>query len=837
MQRSTRLRPLSPVRTWVVLFAANLVVTIQPQTASAQSCPVILWADEFDGASLDLNKWSYQLGDGCSEGICGWGNNELETYQEENVTVSDGSLKIEAREQRVKNKNYTSGRIRTLNKGEWTHGRFEARIRLTQGQGIWPAFWMLPTDEVYGGWPQSGEIDIMENVGHQPDVTHGTIHYGDPFPGNQNTGASFRLNSGVFADGFHEFAIEKEPGVIRWFVDDVLFSTKTTDDTDPFNWPFDERFHFILNVAVGGNWPGSPDATTVFPQVLEVDYVRVYDGIAPYIAGDRVVAHQEAGVTYVVGNAPSGSSFTWSVPSGATIASGQGTASIVVDWGASGGTVTAQVTSICGAENLAIDVAVEQPFAREFSFENFDEPENLTLDLATGTLTEVANPDPSGINSSALSGEYVRNSSQQYDVVAYDVGVIGDASAYSSNQKKFYIDLFTNAPLGSTVLLQLESSALATSSNYPTGRHSRYQAQTEVQNEWERIELPLLDRPDASTPDTGVDKLILLFAPNSFTGHVFTFDNLDSYAVSTGGGGTAPSPPTNLAATAASSSQIDLSWSDASTDEDGFHVERSTDETSFSQIGSAGVDETSFQDDGLAASTTYFYRVRAFNTAGASSYSNTATATTSGSGGSATSVHVSAIAEGSQSAGQGNKHGTATVTVVDNLGNPVSSALLSGTFSGDFNESASGTTGSGGSVTLITSGVKKGGLNFTFCVEGVTHGSLAYDPSSNVVTCSDGAGKRTGGSMELPGAYTLDQNYPNPFNPTTEIRYTLAVSTRVKLQVYDLLGQRVATLVDAVQQPGVHSVRFDAQDLPSGTYLYRLEAEGFGSIKKMVLLR
>ena len=512
------------------LAALVLLACSTPMAASAQQCPNLVWADEFDGAALDTSKWEAMIGDGCSIGLCGWGNNELQWYKAENATVSNGTLKITAEEERVRNRQYTSARIRTLNQGEWTFGRFEARIEMTVGQGIWPAFWMLPTDEVYGGWPASGEIDIMENIGSEPSTVHGTIHYG-PDPGNhQQSGASWMLNNGErFTDGFHEFAIEKEAGVIRWFVDDNLYLSRTSADIAPANWPFDERFHFLLNVAVGGNWPGPPDATTVFPQVLEVDYVRVWDGSFPHITGDRVVANQATGEVYSVGNAFSGSSFSWTVPAGATIVSGQGTSSITVDWGTSGGDVTADVSSTCGNQQLVLGVEVEPAYAYDFTFENFDDPANVTLNLATGTLNEISNPDPSGVNTSALSGEYTRNAGEQYDVLVYDTSAIGDAGQYVSKQKKFSLDVYTAAPAGSVVLLQLEDSSVATPSNYPTGRHSRYQVQTTVQNQWERLEIPYLDRPDPGTADNAVDTAIFLFAPNTFTGDVYVFDNFDSY--------------------------------------------------------------------------------------------------------------------------------------------------------------------------------------------------------------------------------------------------------------------------------------------------------------------
>jgi beta-glucanase (GH16 family) len=169
------------------------------------------WSDEFSGNALDDLKWSHQNGDGCGSAAgCGWGNNEREHYQSGNVNVSEGTLKIEAREERIRASKYTSGIIRSLDKGDFFFGRFEARMKLPIGQGIWPAFWMMPTDEIYGGWPESGEIDIMENIGSQPSTVHGTLYFGDPWPDNSQTGGSYSLAGGQhFTDDFHEFAIEK----------------------------------------------------------------------------------------------------------------------------------------------------------------------------------------------------------------------------------------------------------------------------------------------------------------------------------------------------------------------------------------------------------------------------------------------------------------------------------------------------------------------------------------------------------------------------------------------------------------------------------------------------
>ena len=615
--------------------------------AQAQQCPTVVWQDEFSGSSLDTTKWEPMIGDGCTYGICGWGNNELQYYQAENATVSGGTLKIEAREERVRGKKYTSARLRTINQGDFTYGRMEARIKITTTQGLWPAFWMLPTDEIYGGWPQSGEIDIMENIGSEPKTVHGTIHFGQPYPDNQSLGAGTKISydpaaTEIYADGFHTFAIEREQDVIRWYVDDVLYSTKTAADVSPQTWPFNERFHFLLNVAVGGNWPGNPDGTTVFPQVMEVDYVRVYDGNQPTLSGDRVVSNSESGVTYSVANATGGTTYNWSVPAGATIASGQGTSQVTVDFGGTGGDVTVDVTDSCGSRQLAIDVYVEPVYVPDVVYENYDDPANVTLTSATGTLVEIANPDTSGINTSALSGEYTRNSAEQYDVVAYSTSAVPDAGAYVDGTRRFVIDVYTAAPLGSTVLLQLEDSSIATPSNYPSGRHSRYQAVTTVQNAWERLELPLLDQPDAGTGDNSVDTMILLLEPNSFTGDTYVLDNLDGYVVDGGGG----DPP----------------------------------------------------------------------------------------GGDPTAVHVASITTGTQNAGQGQKSGTADVTIVDDLGGNVAGATVTVTFTGDLNETVVGTTGANGVAELVTIGTAGGNVQFTACVDNVV-ASLPYDPASNVQTC------------------------------------------------------------------------------------------------------
>jgi beta-glucanase (GH16 family) len=239
----------------------------------------LVWSDEFEGEELDFSKWAVE------ENGHGGGNNEMQYYLDrpENVRVEKGLLVIEARREAVNvagvQKEFTSGRIRTKRRDSWQYGRFEVRARLPVGRGIWPAVWLLPDDNRYGTWAASGEIDIVELVGHEPDTVHGTLHYGGLWPENLQSGAPFRLPGGrSFADGFHIFALEWEEGEIRWYVDGELYQTQKewSSAGGPWPAPFDQPFHLIVNLAVGGNWPGPPDDTTAFPQRLEVDYIRVY---------------------------------------------------------------------------------------------------------------------------------------------------------------------------------------------------------------------------------------------------------------------------------------------------------------------------------------------------------------------------------------------------------------------------------------------------------------------------------------------------------------------------------------------------------------------------------
>ncbi len=238
----------------------------------------LVWSDEFNGTSLDTTNWTLETGGG------GFGNNELEYYTNgQNLTFTGSEMIINARQENPAGYTcwygactYTSSRMKSAGKREFKYGRIEARLQIPYSQGLWPAFWMLGNNIGTAGWPGSGEIDIMENIGKEPNILHGTVH-GPNYSGSNGIGGPYTLPSGQYHDAYHVYAVEWEENVMRWYMDNVLYFTLTKSTVETRGqWVFDHPFFIIMNVAVGGAWPGNPDGTTVMPQQMKVDYVRVY---------------------------------------------------------------------------------------------------------------------------------------------------------------------------------------------------------------------------------------------------------------------------------------------------------------------------------------------------------------------------------------------------------------------------------------------------------------------------------------------------------------------------------------------------------------------------------
>ncbi len=234
----------------------------------------VVWADEFEADVLDESVWKFEIGDGCPN-LCGWGNNELEYYKKENTQLLDGYLVIEARKETAGSKSYTSSRIITKDNLSVKYGRIDVRAVMPKGQGLWPAIWLLGENIDAVGWPACGEIDLMEMIGGESreKTVHGTVHW-DHVGNYASYGGSYTLTSGTLADEFHVFSIEWDENFITWYIDDIQYHI--IDITPVALSEFRQPFFFIMNVAVGGNWPGTPFAHTLFPQRMIVDYIRVF---------------------------------------------------------------------------------------------------------------------------------------------------------------------------------------------------------------------------------------------------------------------------------------------------------------------------------------------------------------------------------------------------------------------------------------------------------------------------------------------------------------------------------------------------------------------------------
>lgn len=268
----------------VVLMSTLLISSATAQdeatpevTPEPESTPIVVpegwnlvWHDEFDGETIDLTNWTYDLGAG------GWGNGEAQHYTDrpENARIENGMLVIEARQERYYGSYYTSARLKTQGLQEFQYGRIEARLRVPAGRGLWPAFWMLGSNFATVGWPNSGEIDIMEYIGREPDLILGTIH-GPGYSGALGLSHWNRQDYDI-ADDFHTYAVEWDEDQITWFYDGEAYGTYTRSDIGEREWPFDQPFFIILNLALGGTFPGPIGLDTVFPAQYLVDYVRVF---------------------------------------------------------------------------------------------------------------------------------------------------------------------------------------------------------------------------------------------------------------------------------------------------------------------------------------------------------------------------------------------------------------------------------------------------------------------------------------------------------------------------------------------------------------------------------
>jgi len=483
----------------------------------------LFWQDEFDLTEVDNNNWVVKQGGG------GFGNQEVQYYQPQNATVSSGLLHIKLANETVVDGsttyNYTSAKLETASKVNFKYGKVEARIKMPDALGSWPAFWMLGSNIGDVGWPHCGEIDIMEWVGRGPNAVSGSIFFDGTWPNNHlSTAYDIPLGQSFITD-FHTFAIEWEPNEIRYYCDGNNYATYKNTSIAPKEWVFNHDFFIILNCAIGGSGGGSV-INFVDPQYMEVDYVRVYslpetaDSII--LSGSKGQMENSQNELYTTDYFPN-TTYTWQLPNGATIADGAGTNSVHINFATEGGKVKVIASNTCGdlADSLMVNLVVDEC---TIMYDNFDDERIVTYE-SSGVLTEAfPNPLQDAFNASAFVAKYERDVTETYDVLGVnDIG-LESALEYESSTNVFFMDMFTTAPIGTQITLQLENSSLNVGV-YPQGRRSSYIGYVTQQNGWHTVRFNYSAIISSGTLPDQVDHIALLFDPGHKTGDVYYFDN------------------------------------------------------------------------------------------------------------------------------------------------------------------------------------------------------------------------------------------------------------------------------------------------------------------------
>ena len=323
----------------ISILALFILIIFLPKLAMSQKYQMV-WSDEFDYTGLpDAEKWDYDIGGD------GWGNNEMQYYtnRSENARVENGNLVIELRKEAYSGSSYTSARLVSRHKGDWKYGKIEVRAKLPSGKGTWPAIWMLPTDWTYGGWPASGEIDIMEHVGYDTQTIYGTVHTND-YNHTLGTQKGSQLTVSDCETNFHNYGMIWNADTIQFYVDDNIYYTFKNEGTWQ-KWPFDQRFHLLLNIAFGGDWGGAQGIDeNISSTKMLIDYVHVFQTIdSMNIKGEDYLLPQE-NATYSVNNIP-GATYKWTLPADVSIVSGNNTNEITVQWGSKEDSLKVEITT------------------------------------------------------------------------------------------------------------------------------------------------------------------------------------------------------------------------------------------------------------------------------------------------------------------------------------------------------------------------------------------------------------------------------------------------------------------------------------------------------------
>ncbi|ADQ45037.1 glycoside hydrolase family 16 [Caldicellulosiruptor kronotskyensis 2002] len=581
--------------------------------ATTQTAPEgwkLVWSDEFNATpapGVDENKWTYEIGGG------GWGNNELQYYTNsiKNVYIeqdpdnpNNGFLVIKAIKEDYKGYHYTSGRIKTAGKFEFTYGRVEMRAKLPYGQGIWPAFWMLGSNINTVGWPNCGEIDIMEFVGKTPTRIYGTIH-GPGYSGDNSIGAWHEYPKG-FTDDFHTYAIEWEPNVIRWYFDGELYQVRTVSDLVGKTWVFDHDFYIILNLAIGGNWPGSPDASTVFPQKFVIDYVRVFQR-----ESGEYPAAQYRNLIQIK-----------SIGNGKFVCADKYNGDYLYANRSSAGRWEMFELKDLGNGKVALISLLNYKYVSVYGENNSLIPNKESVGLSE-TFHVVDNGDGTKSLKSMINGKYV--------TIASNSLLTATAETIGENEKFTFIDCSppsspaeVNATSTSNYSVSLSWSPVERATGYNIYRSENSSGPYTKVNATAITSTTYTD----SDVDAGKTYYYKVSAVNEYGESALSQAVSATTPVMT----TVPAPPTGLMMVSSTEDSIELSWMPVK----GalyYNIYRSaTSNGPFEKINQEGIQNTSYKDTNLNPGSVYYYKVSAVNSIGESELSEALFATTTGYG-------------------------------------------------------------------------------------------------------------------------------------------------------------------------------------------------------------
>jgi beta-glucanase (GH16 family) len=721
---------------YTLLFLASI---------SAQNRKLV-WADEFND-SIDFSVWDYDIGGA-------WGGLHYYTNRPKNMTIVDSALNIIVREENYMGFDYTSARMKT--KINWRYGRFEASIKLPETTGFVPAFWLLPADNIYGWWPNSGEIDIMEQPTNQPATIYGTIHtevYNYFGAANPPQGDTIHIPDAQTS--YHLYAIEWTPDKIDFFVDDQKYFTFFNDQASPATWPFEKSFYIILNVAVGGSWSGDPDSTTIFPAVMEVDYVRVYQYFNDItIQGSDFLLYNSSDNYYSVADFE-GASYSWEIPGNAQNVSGQNTQKINVDWNYFGGEIKANVISSYGSQTLNFPVRISNNLLNNPGFEKGVKywkevshfPAEVDFNLDTNNVFYGDQSLSIEVQSLGLNPWDIQCSQREILLEADEEYLLsfwaktnnsnGNINAAIVSDNPFVVYYEELIPLTNNwTKYEINYTATVTDTiglnidfGYQTGKY-------------------YIDNFLLTTPD-------LMNSNQIINGDFFDADS--NWNLVTLSGAQAESNMIN--------GELEIAISNPGNDIWDIH------------LGQSDIDIENGEE------YTIFF-------------------------------DAYAVAPRNITALVGKNSAPWTVYHPDQIFS-LTTSKQSFTFSFVLNDPSDHHS------------------RFGFDIGGSST-DVFFD---NIRITSENIPTSISSTQSILKSFKLFQNYPNPFNPNTSIKYSIFAQSYALLKIFNVLGKEISTLVNKDKPAGIYQVNFDASNLPSGVYFYKLSAGNFVETKKMILLK